>query len=95
MISCCIFCILDMLAGGKELAFRNIAGELQEYGFSGEENVINEERFIKLQEYEKLGILKSEQKERKSSIILCRQMRLIWFPGRMQLNFSLKQSRWA
>lgn len=25
------FCILDMLAGGKELAFRNIAGELQEY----------------------------------------------------------------
>ena len=64
------FCILDMLAGGKELAFRNIAGELQEYGFSG-------------------------QKERKSSIILCRQMRLIWFPGRMQLNFSLKQSRWA
>ena len=53
------FCILDMLAGGKELAFRNIAGELQEYGFSGEENVINERTIrLKLQEYEKLGILK-------------------------------------
>ena len=52
------FCILDMLAGGKELAFRNIAGELQEYGFSGEENVINERTIrLKLQEYEKLGIL--------------------------------------
>lgn len=53
------FCILDMLAGGKELAFRNIAGKLQEYGFSGEENVINERTIrLKLQEYEKLGILK-------------------------------------
>ena len=40
-----------------------------------------------------LEFYKSEQKERKSSIILCRRMRLIWFPGRMQLNFSLKQSR--